>query len=268
MLAHITTACAFFGMWMNDRGETKKSVEKLYHQHNEKISHENKKEKRKRLIWHLIERNVSESVDFFVVIQITGKKEKGVRWKRMFEKKGKSLLHQISVCRCRHNYISRVFIDFPRYHQTINYYHQMPSLISGDVDKYSLSLSSSILMLNLPSLSSSSSVCRLLIFLFFFLIEHFSFNLAVVINLIDSAEALRIGAFAVMKILLVSKKSDTDDDDAVDFNLINCSRGVIAWCCSCTDMTFFNASISFHTWHLIWPNSQPICFDSDACVFC
>lgn len=145
----------------------------------------------------------------------------------------------------------------------------MPSLITGDVDEYSLSFSSSILMLNLPS-SSSSSAYRLLIFLFFFLIEHFSFNLAVVIDLIDSGEALRRGVFAVMIILSVSMKSDTNDDDAVDFNLINCSRGVIEcwWCWSCTDIAFFNASISFHTWHLIWPNSQPICFDSDACVFC
>lgn len=148
------------------------------------------------------------------------------------------------------------------------YYHQMPSLISGDVDEYSLSFSSLISMLNLPS--SSSSMCRLLIFLFFlFLIEHFSFNLAVVIDLIDSNE-VRVGAFAVTINLLVSKKSDTYDDDAVDFNLINCSRGIVEcwWCCSCTDMAFFNASISFHTWHLIWPNSHPICFDSDACVFC
>lgn len=150
------------------------------------------------------------------------------------------------------------------------YYHQMPSLISGDVDKYSLSFSSLISMLNLPS-SSSSSACRLLIFLLFFLlIEHFSFNLAVVIDLIDFIQVLWIGVFAVTINLLVSKKSDTFDDDAVDFNLINCSREIAGcwWCCSCNDMAFFNASISFHTWHLIWPNSQPICFDSDACVFC
>lgn len=221
-----------------------------------------RREKRKETHLTLIERNVSEAVDFLLFIKSQWKKW---GWKKsLYARKENRFCIKFPFAAVI-IIISRGFIDFPPGIIKHYYYHQMPSLITGDVDEYSLSFSSSISMLNLPS--SSSSVCRLLIFLFFFLAEHFSFNLAVVIDLIDSAEALRCGAFAVMITLLVFKKSDTYDDDAVDFNLINCSRGVIE-CWSCTDMAFFNASISFHTWHLIWPNSQPICFDSDACVFC
>lgn len=144
---------------------------------------------------------------------------------------------------------------------------QMPSLIAAKSideqdDEHSLSFLSSILLVNLSS-STKYLLPRLLISVFVFL-ANFSFNLVVVIDLIDSVEAFRIG-WGTLGLIKPDPIND-EDDDAVDFNSINCCcRGGVS--CSDMNMTSFNASISLHIWHLIWPNSQPICFVVDACTF-